>query len=475
MDMETEPPDKDPNNKNNSVTNKSFPTEKTSSDMTENLNNNSDNVNKIYNNLYNTETKYDSYKVMIVKNNSGGNTFFSSLKLAEIICKISNKSNIIEIKKVGKNRAIVQCANAILANEISKSTLLKNNGYEAFIPFYWCTKVAIIKGVDVEYTEETILNNIECPPFKITRVQRLNRKIRVDGTIKYEPSTTVKLFFEGLAIPAYVYMWRVRRACEPFVQQTIQCYNCFKFGHAATKCRAKVAKCKFCGSEDHIRSACTSPNPTCINCKLNHEATDNECPEKKRQTKIKDLMAQHNLSFYEAKLELIEKNTDYLYSVRTQNSFEALNYTESFPNISHRYNTNNIIPAYKPNPLTRRTNTRVNKTDTVNRLQRSYSQPQPSTSTIEPIQKRRREEKKSNNEESDTVLKKTNQEENINNINQEKSDITMENNDNDTCYTSIYYKKNDDKIKDTNKDPNITSLSLRSYKKQTSNVKWPNS
>lgn len=71
---------------------------------------------------------------------------------------------------------------------------------------------------------------------------------------------------------------------EKFVlPDSIQCYNCSRFGHFADKCKFQSV-CAKCASTDHKTTECTSLTYKCINCVRNnltdtdHPAYSHKCP-----------------------------------------------------------------------------------------------------------------------------------------------------------------------------------------------------
>jgi hypothetical protein len=61
--------------------------------------------------------------------------------------------------------------------------------------------------------------------------------------------------------------------------QLIQCHKCQKFGHHATKCRSLHEVCAKC-SEQHSTSQCHSEDHKCTDCKGEHQAWQQDCPNK---------------------------------------------------------------------------------------------------------------------------------------------------------------------------------------------------
>ncbi|KAI5692824.1 hypothetical protein M8J75_001810 [Diaphorina citri] len=191
----------------------------------------------------------------------------------------------------------------------------------------YLTRTAILRDVDVDIdgekiTDDEIKNNLDTGNFKLLTVQRLNRKVVVDGKANYVPSTSVKLVFDGQDMPKYVYLWYTRLQCEPFIQNPIQCFTCYKFGHVSKYCQTKSSLCKRCFQielEDH---SCDLVNLKCLNCHGPHNVNSRSCPEYERQRNIKLLMSTRNMCFPEA-ADLIPSSKP-SYAVQTKNSFEVL-------------------------------------------------------------------------------------------------------------------------------------------------------
>ena len=65
--------------------------------------------------------------------------------------------------------------------------------------------------------------------------------------------------------------------------KVLQCYNCQKFGHVASKCKA-TERCGMCGGP-HKADQCNKSNMKCANCDSNHSAWHLECPKRNEETK----------------------------------------------------------------------------------------------------------------------------------------------------------------------------------------------
>jgi len=61
-----------------------------------------------------------------------------------------------------------------------------------------------------------------------------------------------------------------------------QCYNCQRFGHIASQCRASHSTCGKCSGQ-HATQACTESNFKCAACQGAHPAWDKECPQRAQE------------------------------------------------------------------------------------------------------------------------------------------------------------------------------------------------
>lgn len=289
--------------------------------------------------------------------NLHGYLSISALKIAEILRNNNLCRDIIEIKKVGRNRVVVHFSSIISANNIIDSPVFASRGYKTYIPSYLISRCGIIKGVDIDYTDEQLLHMISCNSYNINYVKRLNRRITVDGEVKYVPSSSVLISFEGQRLPSYVFMWHVRYNCEPFIRRTRQCYSCLRYGHVSAQCKSS-SRCARCGNRDHTEPQCSSQTATCLFCGEFHKSTDSICPERSRQIKINELMALRNLSFQEASSEFPKTYQQInLFSNRVRNRFSLLTDYNDFPEISHPASDHDShnIPTYKPPPISKKT------------------------------------------------------------------------------------------------------------------------
>lgn len=308
--------------------------------------------------LYKTDMKCDLYKLIVQLKPNSPARFIKGLLLSKLLSEITDKSSaIVECKRLSRNKYLVSCLSSKCANAIIQNETLQKE-YSAYIPLTYVSCTAIIRDVDLEISDEELSENIDCGDFKLTSIQRLNRKTYVDGKVIYVPSTTCKVVFEGQDMPGFIYLWYTKVYCEPYVQNPVQCFSCFQFGHITKYCK-NVKVCKQCYQKEDVNHMCNLSELKCINCNGPHNANSKFCPEYERQKSIKLLMSTRNLCFPEAN-SLIPalKNT---FSVRTKNSFGILenleNSTSNDPNIefpqlkNNKPTKNRHFTKYVPPPI----------------------------------------------------------------------------------------------------------------------------
>lgn len=221
------------------------------------------------------------------------------------------------LKKIGRNRIVIEFKSAAAANGFLNNELLHKNGYTAIIPAYHITRMGVVRDVPVEWNEEDIKNNIEVPHGcgEVLKARRINRKITTDNIHEWKPTQTVVLTFNGQVLPQKVFCCYLALEVSKYVYPSIQCFNCCRYGHTKTQCRAKP-RCYKCGSEDHNGNSCeiNKEEAVCTLCRGNHFASSKNCPEFERQSTIKSLMSEKVISFTEASQTVPRINTKVSYA-----------------------------------------------------------------------------------------------------------------------------------------------------------------
>ena len=160
----------------------------------------------------------------------------------------------------------------------------------------WC--LGLLKWV---YSEEELLQHIKTREnYPVADVYRFKRRvIKEDGMTEWVPTQTLKLTFLSQFLPDRIFIYGATANIEQYIQPIRQCNNCQNFGHIAKFCHQKPV-CVNCG-ESHHETDCTNPDLKCKHCALKHKANDKTCPQYILQTKLINIMSEHNIPFYEAR------------------------------------------------------------------------------------------------------------------------------------------------------------------------------
>lgn len=218
-----------------------------------------------------------------------------------------NKNNFIHIVdgsiiKIGRNRISLSFSDRTSANNFITNDILVKNNYKAFIPTFNTTRIGLVKGIPLEWTEDEVIEYAKIPIDNITiiKVRRLNYKVYLDGSHIYKPTQTCVLTFDGQILPERIYLCYNSLVVERYYYPTIQCFNCCRFGHTKVNCRSNP-RCFKCG-QAHSGDTCNAEEgfSSCLLCSGLHFATNKCCPEYNRQKSIKISMSDKNISYAEA-------------------------------------------------------------------------------------------------------------------------------------------------------------------------------
>lgn len=218
--------------------------------------------------------------------------------------KKHNFKNIVNgsLKKIGRNRVSLSFSKFEDANAFVENGLLKASHYKAFIPSFNITRMGVVRGVPIDWSEEEILKNLSVPigSGNIIKVRRLNRKTIINEKREFVPIETVVLTFDGQVLPPRVFLFYNALPVNLYIYPTIQCFNCCRYGHIKGQCRSSP-RCFKCGL-GHTGDSCSADEEsvTCCLCSGSHHATSKNCPEFSRQKNIKESMAKSCISYSEA-------------------------------------------------------------------------------------------------------------------------------------------------------------------------------
>lgn len=273
------------------------------------------------------------------------NVQLKELTFGQFLKKNSFKNIIVgSLKRIGRNRITIEFRNYQDANAFLNSPLLEQNNYKAFIPTFSITRMGVIRGIPVDWSEDDIMNNIEIPSGcgKVIKVRRLKRKILINNVTELKCTESVVVTFDGQVLPPKVYACYTALPVDVYIYPTVQCYNCCRFGHVKMQCRSRP-RCFRCG-HDHTGDSCSveEEHIRCVLCKGLHMATSNKCLEFLRQKRIKETMAKSCISYAEASKQ---------HAPISKISYaDALISSEPAPQLSNSTNTSQSYLLSQPPP-----------------------------------------------------------------------------------------------------------------------------
>ena len=222
------------------------------------------------------------------------------------------------------------------ANNLINNAILKEQGYNIFIPYNYALCKGIVRFIDITISETELINCTNSP-CSIVEVRRLNRRIvNPDKSIKYEPTGTVLYTFEGTLLPRFVSIYGLTSPVATYIPPVTQCFSCLQYGHTRLQCKSKK-KCFNCGSY-HEPEAEQSGDclMQCWHCESPlHRSSDKRCPEYVRQKAIKYLMATENLTFFDAN-NLCPKNFTTSRDKKNNINNEFNYHTTDFPTLQNK-------------------------------------------------------------------------------------------------------------------------------------------
>lgn len=266
------------------------------------------------------------------------------IKIGYYLMNINSiKNDIIDIVSVGVNRVKVIFGKSCSANELVGNEILKKNNLVAYIPSFFNHRKGVIRMIDTFFTEDYLLNAIECDSGNVASVKRMKRKITEDGIQKLVDRQIVVVTFKGNILPEKVRINLTYFTVEPYIFPVVQCFKCLKYGHTAKLCKATNERCKKC-TEIHEKDTVCTEQIYCFYCQNSeHISTSKLCPVYIKQRKIKQVMATRNISFKEA--EKIVNNPSYS-KITSNNRFSILNNEQNFPPLPQTQSTSSSQPTY---------------------------------------------------------------------------------------------------------------------------------
>lgn len=211
--------------------------------------------------------------------------------------------DILKIKYKSVNKVLIQFQRKNDAMKLVDCIKLKDIGFRCQLVQDMSTSYGIVKGVDLELSEEE-LSNIFKANVEVLTVKRLKR-LQSDGN--WINCESVRVSFKSNVLPQYIYAYECRFKVEPYVFPVTQCSGCWKFGHRNIYCPTKKILCPKCG-DNHEN--CTIKDFKCLNCKGNHFVLDKSCPIFLKEKAIRIIMSEKQVTYRRALQMFMERKED---------------------------------------------------------------------------------------------------------------------------------------------------------------------
>lgn len=213
--------------------------------------------------------------------------------LAKLL-KTENIQDITSIKYINAYKVLIQCNNEISADKIIESETLKEKGFRCQKTLEIRQTYGVIKDIDIECTEEEILESLSCE-FEVIGVKRLKRRNTINGN--WEPGEAIRVSFKGSSLPSYVNIFDTRATVRPYLYPVTQCSRCWRFGHIAKMCASVKEVCPKCCK---AHPNCDTTVFKCNNCSGKHMSLSRTCPVYIKERRVRELMAEFNCSYKRA-------------------------------------------------------------------------------------------------------------------------------------------------------------------------------
>lgn len=211
--------------------------------------------------------------------------------------KANDIRDITRVKYLNPYKVRLEFSSRVGAEKLKKCQEIINLGWRIQKATEISFSYGIIRDVDMELTEQDILNNISCPDsIELLSIKRLSRRNKND--VGWSPCETVRLCFKGPLLPPYVYVCDIRVKVESYVYPVTQCTQCWKIGHITKTCPSKHIICPKCGGK---HENCDTQIFKCVNCSGSHIALAKTCPVYMKEKKIRELMAENNCTYSKAR------------------------------------------------------------------------------------------------------------------------------------------------------------------------------
>jgi len=136
--------------------------------------------------------------------------------------------DVVEIRKTGRSKITIEMRNYDAANKLVTSEQLVAHKLRAFISIFRVLRAGVIRNVPQDFSLEAV-KELTSSLIKILEFHRLNRRVKLDGEVKYLKylSRTVCIKFAGQFLPQYVNISNCRYSVSPFIPKKGYVFHVF--------------------------------------------------------------------------------------------------------------------------------------------------------------------------------------------------------------------------------------------------------
>ncbi|CAH2086393.1 unnamed protein product [Euphydryas editha] len=203
-------------------------------------------------------------------------------------------TDINRVKYINPYKIIVEVNGMCSAEKLTTCEYLLGLGWRFQRPMEVGLSYGVIKHIELNLSEKELLDAITSV-YEVASLKRLKR--RAEAVSGWTDSEAVRLGFKGPSLPSYIHIYGMRVKVEPYMFPVTQCSRCWRFGHTIKMCPSKRVFCPKCGGK---HENCPTTVYKCINCTKDHMALDRSCPEYRREKKVREIMAEFNVSYRKA-------------------------------------------------------------------------------------------------------------------------------------------------------------------------------
>jgi len=238
----------------------------------------------------------DVWKVILVFDQKGGPDLHP-IHITKAIEKEIGKINHAHF--MGNGRILIFANSKEQQNKILKKTTLNKLKVTSHIPGAASKVRGVISGIPTSVSIEEIMESLE--DYDVCEAKRLTK-----GKDKIE-SLSILLGFKK-ELPSRVQMGYMSYSVREYIPPPLRCFNCQRYGHAASQCRGKI-RCAKCGGEHKYGECEQDAVLKCCNCGGNHSAAYGGCEKHKEAKEVQKCKMIHKVSYAEAvkKIEMEKK------------------------------------------------------------------------------------------------------------------------------------------------------------------------